>query len=219
MQLGLVFVLEYSMEMESILGARTSPANAGLPAARPTITWDLRSGTYVVGAGMDVRRSNCPGKSGNGVFSTVYIPKGTAATIYDGWLLVKGSLPPASAAMTDIAHHWVCNVPGTEFQVQGFSSPLEGRGAGSFANHSSEGQNCKFAVTFAPIGHSYFGDAAATPGGKPTLVLVTTENIEPGEELLVKYSKPTLKRMGLTSLMIKKEGEVSPFLVRFSLVF
>ena len=184
-------------------------------SSKVKLSWLSSSAALLVGCGLDVRRSNCPGNSGNGLFATTRIPKGALASVYDGWLLNRGTLPPASPLLRDIAYHWVCNVPGSEFQVRGLSSPLEGRGGGSFANHSYGGNNCKFAVTRTPLGHKYFGAVAESPGPKPTLVLVAISDIEAGEELLVRYSNTTLIRMGMPiHSAVKIEGDTTGKLVR-----
>jgi hypothetical protein len=175
----------------------TVPADQARASTAYDITWQVSCAGLIVGCGLVVRRSNCPGNSGNGLFTTTNILKGTLVTVYDGWLNVKGTIPQASPLLKDIAYHWVCNVPGTEFQVRGLSSPLEGRGGGSFANHSYGGQNCKFVTTRSNIGHRYFGAVAESPGPKPTLVLVALVDIGPGEEVLVTYTKATLIRMGM----------------------
>ena len=97
-----------------------------------------------------------------------------------------------------------------DFAVLGLADPLDGRGAGSFCNHSYRVETVNVAPVVMrsppqrkdPWAWNYFGSTSQTSSDVdrarlPILYMVAIRDIGIGEELRWKYPKQTLLRFGL----------------------
>lgn len=89
-----------------------------------------------------------------------------------------------------------------DYYVGCLATPLVGRGGGQFANHSKRNANCIIRVIKTETKNPswrYFNENHQFDRivSKPVLVLVATTDIAGGQEVLWKYPRNTLARMGI----------------------
>ena len=146
---------------------------------------------YGPGSALFLKISNVPG-AGYGLFSRIYFAPGDVISLYDGIVMhnsqvVKANTPPAAA----FSH--VCKVKGTEYVILGLQYAIEGRGMGSFANHSHS-NNSRLVPRNRKV--RYFNHHHAIYLTRCMVVEAIT-SISPGEEISVRYSSHTLARLDI----------------------
>lgn len=123
--------------------------------------------------GLSVRPSTIP-NAGNGLFADRDFARGTIITKYDGPIAMVPSAPPAASATT----HWASLMRG--WVVEGLTSPIRGRGGGSFMNHVPRGANAEFVKNDA-AGHPYYG-----------IYVKAKRNIQKGDEIFLTYGRDSV---------------------------
>ena len=123
--------------------------------------------------GISVRPSTIP-NAGNGLFADRDFARGTIVTKYDGPIAMVPSAPPAAGATT----HWASLMRG--LVVQGLTSPVRGRGGGSFMNHVPRGANATL-VKNDNAERPYYG-----------IYVKAKRNIAKGEEIFLTYGKDSV---------------------------
>ena len=120
--------------------------------------------------------------AGLGLFALRDLPKGTRVTWYDGAVLDRTQA--AVVAATDPS--FLRSVSFDEV-IDGLRRPLAGRGAASFANHGARAalRNADLKALWDRAHHA------------TRIVLVTTQAVRAGEELLVNYGAQYWARLGV----------------------
>ncbi len=124
-------------------------------------------------------------------------------TFYDGCLVVGAEVVRSKVVRAnDPSLNWVATIAGSGYSVFGLTVPLEGRGGGSFANHSTKKVNA--CLQHHPSGlkcaNYYFVSKLSCMFRSklyPGITVVAKTKIEVGEEIFINYGQGTCKRMGI----------------------
>ena len=154
---------------------------------------DFFSFGYSVGEALDVRTSTISG-AGRGLFARKCFEPGDVITTYDGHVSHNVFAPPAHARddRTGFFSH-LHSIRGSEFVVWGFVYPTQGRGLGSFANHSASPN-----ASIVTRSHQFpYVNVQNCPDLKQHLAVVATLNIQIDEEIFVTYPPHTRARLNI----------------------
>ena len=128
-----------------------------------------------------------PGPKGFCLYSSVSFLPGDPVTTYDGHILHKTATPRSDCVdfYSKCTHYHAMH----EYVVSGFKDVIQGRGLGSLINHSFT-PNVKIVIRDGCW--PYYGGEMLEP---THLLVVCCSHIEPGEEILMRYSKRTCDRL------------------------
>ena len=135
--------------------------------------------------------SNLPG-AGYGLFSKIHFVPGDVISLYDGTVVHNSQIERAHQPNASSNTH-VCKVKGTEYVILGLRFAIQGRGMGSFANHSYS-NNARLAVHKWRV--RYFNHLQ-TLFLTRCMVVEAVNPISPGDEVTVRYCSQTLARLAI----------------------
>ena len=152
---------------------------------------ELISFGYGAGDALDVRPSTIP-RAGKGLFAKKLFEQNEVITTYDGHVSHNIFAPPAHTrgSQIDFFSH-LHSIRGTEFVVWGFVFPTQGRGLGSFVNHSVVSN----AVIITRSQQFPYINIQNCPDLTRHLVVVAKRNIYIDEEIFVTYPPHTCARL------------------------
>ena len=131
--------------------------------------------------------------AGYGLFSNTSFVSGDAISLYDGIVIHKLETVTAASLQASSMTH-ACSIKGSEYVILGFRYVLKGRGLGSFANHAPNNnavlRKKRLKVRYHNHRNCPFLDSC--------MVVEACDDIGPGDEIFVKYSRNTLARLGIT---------------------
>ena len=159
---------------------------AGHPIGRlgSQITFGFSLGDMLV-----VRTSVIDG-AGQGLFVRSFFSTDVILTTYDGHVSHK-TMAPDSAYNDRFAH--LHAIPRTEYVVWGFRYPVQGRGLGSFANHSSS-PNARVCVRKGVFPYLGYSDC---PLLRCHLVLQSIRDLHSDDEVTINNGRCTCRRLSI----------------------
>ncbi len=163
----------------------------------PRPTWCL------IGSGILVGPSTLGHGSGWGLFAERAFEVGEEITFYDGCLAFGTEIVRPKGNLTKGSEfNWVATIRGSGYLIYGLTIPLEGRGGGSFINHSTKRVNAR--LCHHPRGLAYANYYSASNISAmirnhrfPGITVVAKAKIMRGEEIFIDYGQGTCKRMGI----------------------
>ena len=162
---------------------------AGHPTTRAGHFLDFGFGP---GEHLCVRSSAIDG-AGLGIFAKTIFRAGDIITVYDGHVSLRIFAPIYAYQTVCASFDHLHAIPGTEFIIWGFKYPTHARGLGSFANHSRlpNARVLKRSQQFPYV------NIHNCPDLNHHLVLIALRDINPDEEVTIKYPRNTCLRLGI----------------------
>ena len=146
---------------------------------------------YGPGPALFLKKSNLQ-DAGYGLFSRLSFVPGDIISLYDGTVIHNSQVVNAHTPNATSMSH-ACKIKGTEYIILGLKFAINGRGMGSFANHSAS-NNARLVARKCRV--RYFNHHH-TIFLRRCMVVEAVNAISPGDEITVRYCSQTLARLGI----------------------